>query len=62
MSDWISVKDRLPDTIGSFLGFHDNYYISIVFFNSDKEWCEMWRQEKLKIAHWMPLPKPPETE
>ena len=57
--EWINVEDRLPEGIGSFLAFWENCYIGMLFFNSDKEWYEMWEQKKYKPTHWMPLPEPP---
>jgi len=58
---WVACSERLPDSIGSYLCFWENCYVGMLFFNSNKEWCEMWQQEKHKPTHWMPLPKPPCT-
>lgn len=61
---WISVKDRLPDVIGSYIVFfNDEFFrgqqsMGWMFFNSKKEWCMDNRKYKF-ITHWMPLPKPP---
>lgn len=61
MTEWISVKDRLPEkgqTVGTFsqklmdIGdFPLNYH---TFFNVEGKWPggEL-------ISHWLPLPEPP---
>lgn len=69
----ISVKDALPDTNGEYLVYTDHYEIVEYdtelqqFGYTDKyideqgynavEWYEVHN-----VTHWMPLPKPPESE
>ena len=72
MSEWISVKDRLPKYGKRVLTYtpgmanqitvdaYDRYYVDV-----DDEWYEGWRYRgnhaKNNITHWMPLPEPPEV-
>lgn len=69
MSNWISVKDRLPET--------DNLVLVVVSIKpcenitlngafglaeySEGEWIlEMWPEwEDAVVTYWMPLPEPP---
>lgn len=53
MSEWISVKDKLPDTTGNYL-VYNGAVIYCSFLNSNKQW-NSWSD----ITHWMPLPEPP---
>ena len=72
MSDWISVKDRLPNDDDSALVIVsgkvgnitlDNA-IELAQFSMDEGWIlEMWPEwEDPKVRYWMPLPKPPKEE
>jgi len=60
MSDWISVKDRLPVHGNYTLTFHENSVPPIrihCYSNVAKQWsCNSGG----KITHWMPLPDPPQ--
>ena len=65
MTEWISVKDRLPT-------FNDQ----VIFYESENavytgylsEYgifyikCRYWVGPKCKPTHWMPLPEKPENE
>ena len=63
MSEWISVKDRLPERKGKYLVTwlwaygteYENKYVDVVFFRGKTHWAKF---EKY-ITHWMPLPDPP---
>lgn len=69
----ISVKDALPDTDGEYLVYTDHYEIAEYdtelqqFGHTDEYKDEMgyniveW-YELNNVTHWMPLPKPPESE
>jgi len=57
--NWVATEEELPHQTGSYLCFWENCYIGMLFFNSNKEWCEMWKQKKHKPTHWMHLPKQP---
>ena len=64
MSEWISVKDRLPDKDGQYLvnGPHDvelacwNEYYK-VWDHADGD--DYWHDATDWFTHWMPLPEPP---
>ena len=59
MSEWISVKDRLPDTCVCVLVHYDDGNMLVDEIGSDGEWID----EDFNcgnITHWMPLPEPPE--
>lgn len=64
---WISVKDRLPDTNQSVLGWYkDNpfsgYAVEVVSWNG-KGWVFVYAQRYVtNVTHWMPLPRPPKEE
>ena len=65
MSEWISVEDRLPDTL------HSKPYrlVRIVTDGVDvwttKQHSSYWNDPELyedcekDVTHWMPLPEPP---
>lgn len=71
MSKWIRVKDRLPESNGTYLVYAPTYSggsssgldcISGVMFS---RWRKHWSIEvgyykrPNCVTHWMPLPKPP---
>ena len=65
---WISVKDRLPDRTmppRDVLVYHDlncGMFIDRAWYSHEQN---KWRSAvgmRLKVTHWMPLPKPPEKE
>lgn len=59
MSEWTSVKDRLPDEKTRVLVFvpHSNRKIDI-----DGMVGRIWVRWNGRVTHWMPLPEPPEEE
>ena len=73
MSDWISVKDKLPDSKQIVLGYTPaDGFMFVGFLERSKvpnyTW-ERWRiitamrsTKKItkKVTHWMPLPEAPE--
>ena len=68
MTEWISVKDRLPEDITNVLVFGEYWKVMIAqldFFNGDgKAWYEKnggfrGHVDSDNITHWMPLPEPP---
>ncbi len=71
MNNWISVKDRLPDKEGVYIGFIQyNPACSCVtpvryIKQLSGEYWWWWIFEKSYtnyITHWMPLPTPPPKE
>ncbi len=72
MSEWISVKDRLPETGGMVLVIASGKPMSNLTLNGAYElaeyapegWIfETWPEwENADVTHWMPLPPPPEWD
>ena len=65
MSDWISVKERLPEVAGEYLVvYHPCYWddvkedlrVGIDSFRGKTAWAKKKYQ---RVTHWMPLPEPP---
>ena len=71
MSDWISVKDRLPEKEGVYIGFIQynsacSWVTPVRYIKqpSGKYWW-WWIFEKSYtdyLTHWMPLPEPPKED
>ena len=65
--EWISVKDRLPEDVETYLVYGRNGY-GIVFsdydYYGDGEWltCDDLTNITRFATHWMPLPMPPKEE
>ncbi len=66
MTNWISVKDRLPEKSGEYLvAFHPCYWKQIEYdtiavgldtFRGKTSWAKKKYQF---VTHWAPLPEPP---
>jgi len=61
MSEWISVKDKLPKPSTEVLIFIYDI-LALGYMESDGEW---WndadeKEHSESVTHWMPLPEPPE--
>ncbi len=61
MSEWISVKDRLPEDDSFVITINEFGYYRFLAFDG-----ECWRTDDHKmmglvvpVTHWMPLPEPP---
>ena len=66
MSEWISVKDRLPDKEGCYLIVYDETKeIDIGLWCLERQRFEVVETEWFgyeigNVTHWMSLPEPPE--
>ena len=61
VQEWISVKDRLPDTCVCVLVHYDDGNMLVDAIGSEGEWMD----EDFScgnITNWMPLPEPPKGE
>ncbi|MCP4493289.1 MAG: DUF551 domain-containing protein [Gammaproteobacteria bacterium] len=57
---WISVDDRLPNTIGDYLIYTDKNVLMRAYLNRNNHWSGNGLYEYIEeVTHWMPLPKPP---
>ena len=61
MSEWISVKDRLPETPVEVLVFNLGTWV-LAYWNEDVGQWILYNGDKVLryVTHWMPLPEPPE--
>ena len=66
MSEWISVKDRLPEKNGKYLVCVDGgkiiprYVITCWYWNGKFE--DFQHYTTRFVSFWMPLPEPPEVD
>ena len=58
---WISVKDRLPDSGTGVLVFTDDYCAYTAHYDG-YWWLSGEPTLSYNVTHWMPLPAPPEVE
>jgi len=64
MSEWVNVKDRLPED-GSYILMSDGVQIALGWMNHErKEFIQVntWSDLTSSITHWMPLPKAPHEQ
>jgi hypothetical protein len=63
MIEWISVKDRLPETKYGTWSKEDCLLLTLYNYEigrtKDGEWVDMNNDALEDVTHWMPLPKPP---
>lgn len=62
MIEWISVKDRLPESCETVLIYSANerFVSTGYYWSAEKRWNQIGNRFLLfTITHWMPLPEPP---
>ena len=60
---WISVKDKLPDSTPMVLAMCIDGYELAYYGNYGKgQWTNTLGTEHLNVTHWMPLPAAPREE
>ena len=65
--EWISVKDRLPETDEAVITSSSNTKLALAFYMGvgrvlKEGWWELVDgtvEELEEVTHWMPLPEPP---
>lgn len=60
MSDWISVKDRLPEPLEDVLVCYAGGIVGIDWVYHDMRFA--YENIYGGVTHWMPLPEPPEED
>lgn len=63
MSEWISVKDRLPEAFQPVIVCRDKgrgVYAAEPGCRDVGDWWKVYGTRTKKVTHWMPLPQPPE--
>ena len=60
MADWISVKDRLPDTYKAVITYDKYSGVKENWLLKSKP-CVSWSQG-FHVTHWMPLPEAPKED
>ena len=68
MSEWISVKERLPEYDDDVLLWASSWdHVYVGYWRHSEEWIGRHRAESegplptTDPTHWMPLPPPPDT-
>ncbi len=63
--EWISVKDRLPESevmVLTYLEDDDDYRIDYIIIFDVPLWACILERDNYKVTHWMPLPEAPKDE
>lgn len=63
MSEWISVKDRLPDRFQPVIICRDGPKGTTIVeegFRDVGDWWKVYGTRVKKVTHWMPMPEPPQ--
>lgn len=55
---WISVKDRLPQTVNVLVAYRFGV-MEAKYFENEFRLPNNWRTLVPEVTHWMPLPEPP---
>lgn len=62
MSEWVSVKDGLPDD-GETVLTYKNGIVEVQVYEKKRNgwisWQGNWFWSMATVSHWMPLPEPP---
>jgi hypothetical protein len=67
-TDWISVKDRLPEEDDYYLlanetnVFTDFVFEQEIFLRGKAAYYNIEKRSGHRFTHWMPLPEPPEDD
>ena len=63
-SEWISVKDRLPEDDRNVLVYDDHDIQFWVAWHDEchNNWYTQEGESVYGVSHWMPLPQPPKGE
>lgn len=59
MTEWISVKDKLPEKEGKYLTYDKWGYILIKHYRSKGKRFSNLITNRYLVTHWMPLPETP---
>ena len=62
MSEWISVKDRLPRESNQYLISHKECIYIAHYINTADRWIMGYHNISIYPTHWMPLPEPPQED
>ena len=61
-SEWISIKDRLPEEyvkVLTYAGPNCEMKVDHIVIGYEPIWACRYEAERSKVTHWVPLPKPP---
>lgn len=61
MSDWISVKDRLPATFTPVIVCRPGGKVEAGMLDVGG-WWKVYGTRTKRVTHWMPLPEPPKED
>ena len=64
MSEWISVKDEMPEPFLNVLVWIENgKAANMGYVTQAGHWfVHFWYTAPVKVTHWMPLPEPPKGD
>lgn len=65
MSEWISVKDRLPKAFLPVIVCREKgkgEYVVEQGYKDVMDWWKVFGTRTKNVTHWMPMPEPPKEE